>query len=91
MAEFSKEYCEKYDMGFEGDFSITEIFDTLEDDHFMPIICEGYGFLGILKQENKCRLMFSVEGNPINSIELPLFEDLDDYYKKRKSKWKEFC
>jgi len=57
MADFSKQYCELHDMGFEGDFDIWEEFDKLEPEYYVPQICEGFGFIAILKDENgKCLL-----------------------------------
>ena len=47
MAEFSKQYCEIYDEDFPWDFDIEEIADTIPKGHYKPIICEGFGFVGI--------------------------------------------
>ena len=47
MAEFSKQYCEIYDEDFPWDFDIKEIADTIPKGHYKPMICEGFGFLGI--------------------------------------------
>lgn len=59
MAEFSKEYCLEKNMGFEGDFSIKEIFEKLEKDDHVGVICEGYGFMAIARnQENQCLLAY---------------------------------
>lgn len=49
MAEFSKQYCEFDGRDFSWDFDILEIAKTLEPDHYIPIICEGYGFIAIGK------------------------------------------
>ena len=59
MAEFSKEYCLEKNMGFEGDFSIKEIFENLEKDNHIGIICEGYGFMAIARnKEDQCLLAY---------------------------------
>ena len=47
MAEFSKQYCEIYDWDFPWDFDIEEIAETIPKGHYKPMICEGFGFLGI--------------------------------------------
>ena len=47
MAEFSKQYCEIYDEDFPWDFDIEEIAETIPKGHYKPMICEGFGFLGI--------------------------------------------
>ena len=52
MAEFSKQYCELHDSEMSHDFDIIEIADGLEPEHYTPIICEGFGFIAIGKNEN---------------------------------------
>lgn len=57
MAEFSLEY------GFSfHDFSIKDIYDSLDDGFFVNQICEGFGFLGICKKNNQCFVLI-VEKN----------------------------
>ena len=51
MAEFSKQYCEHHDFDFPHDFDINEIAEGLERGHYTSIICEGYGFIAIGKDE----------------------------------------
>jgi hypothetical protein len=59
MAEFSKEYCIERNMGFEGDFSIEEEFNKLDKDHHTGMICEGYGFIAIARnQEDQCLVAY---------------------------------
>ena len=59
MADFSKEYCENYDFDMPHDFSIKEIFNELKPGYYQSCICEGYGFIAILKTENeKCEVAF---------------------------------
>ena len=52
MAEFSKQYCEKHDFDFNHDFDIFEIADGLQNEHYTSIICEGFGFIAIGKNES---------------------------------------
>lgn len=52
MAEFSKQYCDKYDPGFPHDFDIDEIAKELKPSYQMPMICEGFGFSGIGKDKD---------------------------------------
>ena len=47
MAEYSKQYCEIYDPEFPWDFDIEEEALNIPKGHYKPIICEGFGFLGI--------------------------------------------
>ena len=47
MAEFSKQYCEIYEPDMDWDFDIEEIVESIPKGHYKPIICEGFGFLGI--------------------------------------------
>lgn len=59
MAEYSKEYCIEKNMGFQGDFSIKEIFENLEKEDYIGIICEGYGFMAIARnKEDQCLLAY---------------------------------
>jgi hypothetical protein len=53
MADFSKQYCELHDMGFDGDFDVYEEFNKLEVGNFIPIICEGFGFVAIGKTKEE--------------------------------------
>ena len=52
MAEFSKQYCELHDMGFDGDFDVYGEFNKLEVGNYIPMICEGFGFVAIGKFED---------------------------------------
>jgi hypothetical protein len=56
MADFSKQFCERNDMGFPGDFDILEEFNMLNESTYVSMICEGYGFVAIGKIEGKCVL-----------------------------------
>ena len=51
MAEFSKQFCESTMTDFSGDFDIYEIAKNIPADHYYPIICEGYGFIAIGKDD----------------------------------------
>ena len=53
MAEFSKEYSEKSGLGI-SDFSVKEIFNNLKEGYYQSQICEGFGFLAILKHKGRC-------------------------------------
>ena len=52
MADFSKQYCQKYDPEMPWDFNIDTEFDRLEPGELVPIICEGFGFWGLAKEFN---------------------------------------
>jgi len=47
MADFSKQWAELYDPEFPWDFDIEEIANEIPKGYYKPIICEGFGFLGI--------------------------------------------
>jgi len=64
MASFSKQWCDLYDPEMPHDFDIEQIAKKLEPGYYRSEICEGFGFLAILKTES---------GN----IEL-LFKDYDN-------------
>jgi hypothetical protein len=52
MAEFSKQYCEIADMGFDGDFDVYEEWSKLKPGFTVAYICEGFGFSMIGKRES---------------------------------------
>jgi hypothetical protein len=52
MAEFSKQWCELNDSELPWDFDIIEEAVTLEPNSYIPMICEGFGFLAIGKNED---------------------------------------
>lgn len=80
MAEFSKEYIEKYDKdGLQPDFSIEEEFEKLTTDHYITIICEGYGFIGIANQKDECKLIYRNE-NSETGVDLIDYDNLDKHY-----------
>lgn len=62
MAKFSKQWCDLHDNGMEGDFDIEEIYNGLPEEHYEPIICEGFGFIAVGDKEGECVLAY-----PINS------------------------
>jgi len=49
MADFSKQWCEKNDPDMPHDFDILEEANNLKPNHYLPLICEGYGFVAIGK------------------------------------------
>jgi hypothetical protein len=51
MAEFSKQYCQLNDMGFDGDFDVYEEWSKLKPGYSVAYICEGFGFESIGKKE----------------------------------------
>jgi len=51
MAEFSKQWCEINDPGMPGDFDILEEANKLNPNSYIPMICEGFGFVAIAKDE----------------------------------------
>jgi hypothetical protein len=51
MADFSKQWCEKNDPNMPYDFDILAEAKNLLPNHYIPSICEGYGFLAIGKDE----------------------------------------
>ena len=52
MTEFSKQYCEIKDMGFDGDFDVYEEWSKLKPGYSVAYICEGFGFSMIGKKES---------------------------------------
>ena len=52
MAEFCKQWAEINDPEYGWDFDIEEVSNQLEPNHYVPMICEGYGFIAIGRDEN---------------------------------------
>lgn len=65
MAEFSKQYCEQHMPDFPHDFDIEEIAKDLPNDHYTPIICEGFGFIAIGKNDEGQTVLAFREGGEI--------------------------
>ena len=78
MADFSKQFCEKYmPEFFPGDFDIDELFQEIPKGHTMPIICEGYGFWGLHKgEDDKLYCLFEAEDGYTVPI---LYSEIHDY------------
>ena len=52
MADFSKQYREIHNMGFDGDFDVYEEWAKLKPGFTVAYICEGFGFSMIGKRES---------------------------------------
>jgi hypothetical protein len=73
MADYSKQWCELNDQDMPYDFDILEEFGKLPKNNYIPIICEGFGFLAIMRDhEDKCLLSFDDNGEII-------WEDYDQF------------
>lgn len=59
MAEFSLEYNVSKGFGKIGDFSISKIFQSLNEGQSISTICEGYGSIRIMKANNRCLIELS--------------------------------
>jgi hypothetical protein len=75
MAEFSKQYCQLNDMGFDGDFDVYYEWSKLEPNNGIPYICEGFGFTMIARKENDNNVWVLVENE---------FVDFDEMYLEAK-------
>lgn len=59
MAEFSKQYCERNSsLELQPDFDINEISEGLENGFYTDIICEGFGFTAIGKNDDGETIVF---------------------------------
>ena len=77
MADFSKQYCQLNDMGFDGDFDIYEEWTILTPGYGAPYICEGFGFTMIAKEETGDKVLVLVGKK---------WENFDDIYLEAKLK-----
>jgi hypothetical protein len=84
MAEFCKQWVEINDPEFGWDFDIEEISNQLEPNHYIPIICEGFGFIAIGKDnENKITLAIPTgefetdeDGQTFDQVTWHTYEDI---------------
>lgn len=76
MADFSKQYCELHDMGFDGDFDIMEEFHKLKPEMYVPYICEGFGFIAIGNFDGNCMLAMPVDNAPFGTVIWKAYEDV---------------
>jgi hypothetical protein len=66
MADYSKQWCDINDPEMSFDFDIFEEFEKLPKNNYIPIICEGFGFLAIMRNhEDRCLLAFDDDGEII--------------------------
>jgi len=84
MAEFSKQWVEINDPEFGWDFDIEEIVNQLKPNHYVPIICEGFGFIAIGK-DNKNEIMLAMptgefetdeDGQTFDQVTWQAYEDI---------------
>lgn len=69
MAEFSKQWTELYDDEFPWDFDIEEEAESIPKGHYKPIICEGFGFIGIgVGLDGETYLIFDVGDRGVDKI-----------------------
>jgi hypothetical protein len=61
MADFSKQWCDQNDPEMPYDFDIIEEFKKLSEDHYVSMICEGYGFAGIANIKGECKVLMNNE------------------------------
>ena len=75
MADYSKQWCELNDPDMPHDFDIFEEFEYLAKNAMVtPVICEGFGFIAISRDEDdRCLLAFRDSDGYI------LWEDYDQF------------
>lgn len=81
MAEFSKQYCEKHDFGFPYDFDINEIAEGLDNGHYTSIICEGFGFIAIGKDDDGKIILAVPTGETMDEDSKVEWKDLEEIIK----------
>lgn len=84
MADFSKQFCETHDMGFNGDFDVYEEWSKLTPGYAVAYICEGFGFSMIGKKEHSDDVI--VYMNDYNNPENSKWVNFDDLVLKVESK-----
>jgi hypothetical protein len=58
MAEFSKEYIECENWNIPHDFCVMDEFKKLKEGEHLDIICEGFGFTRIHRNNHMCYVWF---------------------------------
>lgn len=71
MADFSKQYCELNDPELPHDFDILQIAEELENEQYIEIICEGFGFVAVAKDAEGNILLAMPTGEPIDEEGIP--------------------
>jgi len=73
MADYSKQWCDINDPEMSFDFDIFEEFEKLPKNNYISMICEGFGFIAIMRNhEDRCLLAFDDDGEII-------WEDYDQF------------
>jgi hypothetical protein len=73
MADYSKQWCDINDPEMSHDFDILKEFDKLPKNNYISMICEGFGFIAIMRNhEDRCLLAFDDDGEII-------WEDYDQF------------
>jgi hypothetical protein len=57
MADFSKQWCEINDPQLPHDFDIYDEFNKLNKGTYVTMICEGFGFLAIARDQKDVLLL----------------------------------
>jgi hypothetical protein len=80
MADFSLEYCRKFNVDALYDFSIEAEFNNLLAGSYKPLTCSGYGFSGIIKTDGgECFLVFDMRKFNGEGYKLVHYSDLDNF------------
>lgn len=70
MAEFSREWLMMVGVNnLPGDFSVMEVFNSLNNGESIRIICEGFGFTAIVNQASKCYVLVNGQLQSFESLE----------------------
>ena len=77
MANFSKEYVEKYFPEWCYDFSVDEMFNEIEEGNYRSKICEGFGFVGVSKNNGICEVAFLTDKDESGVVWVP-FDEIDN-------------
>ncbi len=78
MAEFSKQYTESPDSEFDQwDFDILKVAEDIKPGFYVPMICEGFGFIGIGKtDEGEIILAYPKGSTPESEIEWKSYNEI---------------
>lgn len=58
MSEFSKQWTEIYNPEMPWDFDIETETEKIPPGHYQPMICEGFGFTAISKEQDGTIMLY---------------------------------
>lgn len=68
MSEHSKQWADLNDPEFPWDFDIELEFESIPHGFYKPIICEGFGFIGLERDAEGKELLLFPKGDTVERV-----------------------